>query len=79
MIEKYKRRCKECDWHGELKDILVGPNPFELGHQIEGCPSCHAPEQFVSLCDQEFCKRDADCGWPSPEGYRRTCGEHWKR
>jgi hypothetical protein len=30
-------------------------------------------------CDEPGCERHADCGWPSPSGYRRTCGEHWRR
>ena len=33
----------------------------------------------AAACDEPGCQRQADCGWPSPAGYRHTCGEHWQR
>ena len=30
-------------------------------------------------CDEPGCEREATCGWPVADGYRRTCGEHWVR
>lgn len=27
-------------------------------------------------CDEPGCKKQRVCGWPSPKGYRNTCGEH---
>lgn len=30
-------------------------------------------------CDEPGCEREASCGWPVPDGYRRTCGEHMQR
>jgi hypothetical protein len=29
-------------------------------------------------CDEPGCEKHAGCGWPSPNGYRRTCGQHMK-
>ena len=29
-------------------------------------------------CEEPGCKKQSSCGWPSPSGYRRTCGEHMK-
>jgi hypothetical protein len=31
-----------------------------------------------SRCDTPGCDKRADCGWPSPTGYRRTCGLHMR-
>jgi hypothetical protein len=33
----------------------------------------------LGLCDEPGCYRDAGCGWPSKNGYRMTCGEHYKQ
>jgi hypothetical protein len=29
-------------------------------------------------CDEPGCKKHITCGWPSPIGYRRTCGDHYR-
>lgn len=34
---------------------------------------------LLNLCDEPNCFNDATSGWPSEEGYRRTCYNHWKR
>jgi len=31
------------------------------------------------VCDVEGCKKEYTCGWPSPNGYRKTCFDHWER
>lgn len=33
-------------------------------------------KEFANVCDEPGCFRNASCGWPSDEGYRRTCYEH---
>lgn len=30
------------------------------------------------LCDEIGCDHEATCGFPTPEGYRRTCGKHYE-
>lgn len=30
----------------------------------------------INACDEPGCTREATCGFPTPSGYRRTCGEH---
>ena len=30
----------------------------------------------AQCCDEPGCRERANCGWPSPTGYRRTCGKH---
>ena len=35
-------------------------------------------KETVGLCDEPGCYKDAGCGWPSKNGYRRTCGEHYR-
>ena len=37
-----------------------------------------ALKETVGLCDEPGCYKDAGCGWPSKNGYRRTCGEHYR-
>jgi hypothetical protein len=32
----------------------------------------------LGLCDEPDCFDTVTCGWPSEEGYRQTCGNHWK-
>lgn len=32
----------------------------------------------LGLCDEPGCYRDAGSGWPSKDGYRMTCGEHYR-
>lgn len=71
-------RCNCCAWRGLESKILVSPNPFKPEDIISGCPSCGAAEDFTNVCDESGCTRDAGCGFPTPEGYRRTCGEHFK-
>jgi len=36
-------------------------------------------KEALSLCDEPGCFDDVSCGWPSENGYRRTCGEHMKK
>jgi hypothetical protein len=37
------------------------------------------PHQLTDgLCDEPGCKERSTCGFPTPSGYRRTCGEHYK-
>ena len=32
---------------------------------------------LLHLCDEPGCFKNAGCGWPSENGYRWTCGEHY--
>lgn len=33
-------------------------------------------KEFARVCDEPGCFGSVSCGWPSDEGYRRTCYEH---
>jgi hypothetical protein len=33
---------------------------------------------LLNMCDEPGCFKNAGCGWPSENGYRRTCGEHYR-
>ena len=33
---------------------------------------------LLHLCDEPGCFKNAGCGWPSENGYRWTCGEHYR-
>lgn len=74
-----KWQCDECGWMGKSDDLLKAANPFDLGDTIAGCPKCKTIGAFSEICDEPECKKFAGCGWPSSEGYRRTCFEHWKK
>ena len=76
---KKRWRCEECNWiglEGEL-DVVRDPKP-ESGVHWSICPQCRAAEQFINLCDEPGCDKPSSNGWPSPEGYRRTCWLHGK-
>ena len=34
-------------------------------------------KEALHLCDEPGCFGYISCGWPSDEGYRSTCGEHY--
>ena len=68
--------CRECDWHGLSGELLEAQNPFELSIQILGCPRCKSIDSLLVACDEPNCWKEATCGTPTENGYRRTCGEH---
>lgn len=35
-------------------------------------------ERLANICDVEGCERHVECGFPTQDGYRRTCHKHWK-
>lgn len=35
-------------------------------------------KEILGMCDAPLCYKDASCGWPSDDGYRRTCHAHMK-
>ena len=76
---KIRWMCEECEWVGLHSDIdrVHDPKP---GSDVEWsiCPNCRAAERFINLCDEPGCNGKATCGWLSAEGYRRTCGPHYK-
>lgn len=72
-------RCEHCRKIVPDAEMLRAPHPFEPGDSVLGCPSCHAIDAFVDVCDEPGCDLDASCGWPSDAGYRRTCHKHWQR
>lgn len=76
VFEKGKVRCTECDWHGHENDMLMAPNPFDGAETVTGCPKCKSVDSMVCVCDETGCTKDVSCGWPSPQGYRNTCGAH---
>jgi hypothetical protein len=69
--------CDECEWIGMENEIVQFKDP-ESDALWNICPHCRAAEQFTNLCDEPGCDAEATCGWPSPDGYRRTCGRHWR-
>lgn len=68
--------CQSCQWNGGDAELLAAPNPFDTEDKIVGCPHCKAVNEIVSACDEPGCKRESSCGFPTPGGYRRTCGQH---
>lgn len=79
-VTKYPARfnCTACGtWMGTEHEIDRVPDPKPGSDMIWNvCPHCRAAEQFYSICDEPGCDKTAGCGWPSDEGYRRTCFDH---
>ena len=78
LLEKLKRRCKECGWLGTTKEVLEAPSPFKPEETLQGCPKCRESGSLEILCDEPGCRAVPCCGLPTPDGYRLVCGEHAK-
>lgn len=50
---------------GEIAKVVIDKNYDEL-------------KTLIGLCDEPGCFKPSSCGWPSDEGYRRTCLTHMK-
>lgn len=75
-----KLRCVEhrCDWRGTDKEMLEAPNPFDATETVTGCPDCKDVNTLQEACDEPDCWEFSSCGTPTPTGYRRTCGKHYR-
>ena len=71
-----KWRCKVCDEITLEVELLHAPNPFNAEDTITGCPACKSCDGFDEICDETGCNQQAQCGFPTGNGYRRTCGKH---
>lgn len=70
-------RCKVCDTETLGSDLLHAASPFDPDDCLTACPKCKQCDQgFDGLCDEPGCDSIADCGWPTKNGYRWTCGKH---
>lgn len=76
--ETDKLRCTACNHQVLASEILHAPNPFYASDIIDGCPECFSINSLECLCDEPGCDMPGTCGWPSPDGYRHTCGKHWR-
>ena len=76
-------RCDDCGWRGQETDICMVADPAEPNPnraiKWHVCPKCRQANQFTNMCDEPSCREKATCGWPSDQGYRRTCEKHWNR
>ena len=78
MTEVGKRLLQAMHSEGLFEDELLAEALAEA--RAEGPECCdwrHVwPCRNIPRCDEPGCKAEADCGWPSGGGYRRTCGVH---
>lgn len=74
MSNKWK--CQECAV--VVSEYLVAPNPFDATDSIIGCPNCKSVNSLLEVCDEPGCAEYSSCGFPTPTGYRRTCGKHYQ-
>lgn len=71
-------RCKECYQIWTVAQLeQVFDSKSDSGEFWNICPGCRAAENFDLICDVPTCKMAVSAGWPSPEGYRRTCSNHY--
>jgi len=75
-VSKYV--CAECEWCGPEADALTAPNPFDPDDIILGCPSCKGAQTLVGACEKDGCTYESSCGFPTTDGYMRTCGKHYR-
>ena len=59
-----------CFWTG-------GMSALEDAFDALGWPGDLHPAAQLA-CDVDGCSHRVSCGWPSPDGYRRTCGQHYE-
>lgn len=80
----YDRLGFDMDAYAPLcSDGLTISNEFDLNMKddvIEAYKSGDETKikEALSLCDEPGCFYEISCGWPSENGYRRTCGEHYE-
>jgi hypothetical protein len=66
-----QRTCDACGGEGSFALASADPCPHCDMQHVWPCPT-------IPRCDEPGCERETSCGWPSPAGYRRTCGEHYR-
>lgn len=69
--------CDACDWKGTRKEVLKAESPFDPMDTIEGCPVCKSVHTMIEACDVDGCFKQTSCGFPTDNGYMRTCGKHY--
>jgi len=73
----HKWKCGCCDTISLDSDLLRAANPFLPEKTLVACPECKDVNDFIEICDESGCEEEANCGFPVPDGYRRTCGTHY--
>ena len=68
----------KCGWRGFRSEILVAEDPFNHGGEITACPACRELGRLVTACDEPDCWLPATFVWSTGDGYRYTCGDHWR-
>lgn len=58
-----------CLWHGGLSALEEAFGVLGWGDS-HPCPDMQ--------CDEPGCLEKATCGFPTPDGYRRTCHKHYR-
>ena len=78
MSDVRRWRCLSCREVYLDSEVLIGQHPFAAG-SISGCPRFRAAFDADTelLCDEPGCNEEVAAGWPSPVGYRQTCGKHY--
>ena len=71
-------RCDVCHAVTPEPELLTAPSPFDASDTITACPGCRQWDSLALVCDEPGCQAVAHCGWPSDEGYRRTCSAHYR-
>jgi len=79
MAKDEKCVCDCCGWTGLESALLKGINPFDPEDEIYGCPQCKCVRSTVlGACMAADCWDVATCGTPTPDGYKRLCGKHYR-
>lgn len=79
----YERLGFDMDAYGVLLDDgMTISNEFDLNMRDNVVKAYKSGDEAkikeaLSLCDEPGCFNEISCGWPSENGYRTTCSEHW--
>ena len=65
-----------------LDDGMTISNEFDLGLKDNVVKAYKSGDEkkmkeALGLCDEPGCFKYISCGWPSENGYRMTCSEHY--
>ena len=68
--------CEDCEWCGDIKEMLSAVNPFNEDALVQGCPNCKEVIIPYSACSIDGCSERACNDKPTNDGYMMFCYRH---
>lgn len=79
--QEYKRdkvTCNKCYWEGNMTQMLMSTNPFDLAEVIIGCPKCFSINSLSTVCCIPECWEGTTHGFSVKDDYLWICSDHFK-